>query len=384
MEVYLVGGAVRDELLGLNAQERDWVVVGATPEQMLAKGYKQVGKDFPVFIHPETHEEYALARTERKKGRGYYGFEIHASPDVTLEEDLQRRDLTINAMAKNKNGDLIDPYGGKKDLDKKLLRHVSNAFSEDPLRVLRVARFAAKFSTHGFTVAEETQTLMKKMVESGELTELASERIWQETHTALQTSSPNVFFEILHNIKALEQTHTAISSAFSTQTEYNQSLLAIKEMSSHEADPCMRFAALIGGLYLGLESTAEQSVRELCEQLTVPNACKELLTHTVQLQSQCHKAESLNANQLLELLNSLDVRRKPDRFEKLLRVFAVTYQVLTNEKDFPQENFLESAANVIDEINVQDIAIENNQNGSIADIKKQLQLEKLKSFLHDA
>src|ERR671939_1527367 len=194
MEIYAVGGAVRDELLGLPVQDRDYVVVGATPEEMIALGFKPVGRDFPVFLHPETHEEYALARTERKSGRGYKGFSVHASPDVTLEEDLRRRDLTINAMAKAEDGTLIDPYGGKRDLEQRILRHVSEAFAEDPVRILRVARFAARF---GFRVAPETMALMKQMVASGEADYLVAERVWQEFAKGLMEREPERMFEVL-------------------------------------------------------------------------------------------------------------------------------------------------------------------------------------------
>ena len=198
MDTYLVGGAVRDRLLGLPVRERDWVVVGATVEDMLAQGYQQVGKDFPVFLHPETHEEYALARTERKSGHGYRGFTVHADPDVTLEEDLKRRDLTINAMAETADGQLIDPFHGEEDLRNGLLRHVSPAFVEDPVRILRVARFAARFARQGFKVAHETNRLMRKMVDNGEIDYLVPERVWAELEKALHTDNPEKFFQVLH------------------------------------------------------------------------------------------------------------------------------------------------------------------------------------------
>ncbi|MGL5532391.1 MAG: multifunctional CCA tRNA nucleotidyl transferase/2'3'-cyclic phosphodiesterase/2'nucleotidase/phosphatase, partial [Plesiomonas shigelloides] len=203
MQTYLVGGAVRDQLLGLNVTERDWVVVGATPEQLLAQGYQQVGRDFPVFLHPRTHEEYALARTERKQGQGYTGFVCHAAPDVTLEQDLLRRDLTINAIAQAEDGSLTDPYGGQQDLRDRWLRHVSPAFSEDPLRVLRVARFAARFAHLGFRVAPETLALMQQISASGELTHLTAERVWKETEKALNSAAPDVYFAVLRACGAL-------------------------------------------------------------------------------------------------------------------------------------------------------------------------------------
>ncbi len=214
MKIYLVGGAVRDTLLNLPVVDHDWVVVGATPADLLALGYQQVGKDFPVFLNPQTHEEYALARTERKSGQGYTGFTCYAAPDVTLEEDLLRRDLTINAMARGDDGVLVDPYNGKADLDARLLRHVSDAFGEDPLRVLRVARFAARFASLGFTVAPETSALMQQMAESGELASLTAERVWKETEKALQSQSPQVYFQVLRDCGALKVLFPEIDALF--------------------------------------------------------------------------------------------------------------------------------------------------------------------------
>jgi len=214
VKTYLVGGAVRDKLLGRTVRERDWVVVGATPEQMKALGYRQVGRDFPVFLHPETHEEYALARTERKTAPGYRGFEVHAAPEVTLEEDLQRRDLTINALAEDETGEIIDYHGGLDDLDKRLLRHVSPAFAEDPVRILRVARFAARYAHLGFRVADETIGLMRRMVEDGEADALVPERIWQELEKALGERSPAVFFEVLRDCGALKVIFPEIDRLF--------------------------------------------------------------------------------------------------------------------------------------------------------------------------
>ena len=214
MKVYLVGGAVRDELLGIPVRERDWCVVGATPEQLEAEGYRPVGKDFPVFIHPDSGEEYALARTERKTGAGYHGFAFHAAPDVTIEEDLQRRDLTINAIARDDDGSLVDPFGGAADIEKRTLRHVSDAFSEDPVRVLRVARFAARFSGLGFDVAAETLALMREMVDSGEVDALVAERVWKETASALAEDQPQVYFEVLRRCGALTRVFPEIDALF--------------------------------------------------------------------------------------------------------------------------------------------------------------------------
>jgi tRNA nucleotidyltransferase (CCA-adding enzyme) len=366
MEVYLVGGAVRDELLGMPTTERDWVVIGMSPEAMLAKGYKPVGKDFPVFLHPQSKEEYALARTERKKGRGYHGFEIHASPDVTLEEDLLRRDLTINAIAKTSSGQIIDPYAGQKDLKHRILRHVSEAFAEDPLRVLRVARFVAKFHHLGFTVAEETQQLMQHIVATKEICELSAERIWQETYKALCTSSPEQFFLILHSVNALAQTHPSISQEFAKQNSREAALVALNKIVADETDACMRLAAFIGGLYYLAAKKGNQDTQALCEQLILPKTCRELLLLTVSLQHKCHKVFELDAKQLLSLLHSMDAKRKAKRFEKLLRIFCAIYQSINSTSHYPQADFLRQAASTIENIDIQTLVATNTDHQKLA------------------
>jgi tRNA nucleotidyltransferase (CCA-adding enzyme) len=289
VKVYLVGGAVRDELLGLPVKERDYVVVGATPEEMAAGGFKPVGKDFPVFLHPETHEEYALARTERKSGRGYKGFQVHASPEVTLEEDLRRRDLTINAIAKAEDGTLVDPFGGRKDLDAKLLRHVSDAFAEDPVRILRVARFAARF---GFKVHEQTMALMRRMVDSGEADFLVPERVWQEFSRGLSEAHPELMFDVLERsglsrklLPELQRIPAALSKASSLP---------------------VRFALLTWGLK---DATA------LCERLRAPNEVRELALTANRVRDKLNNA---TPEGLLEVLKSADAFRRPERFAQLL------------------------------------------------------------------
>jgi tRNA nucleotidyltransferase (CCA-adding enzyme) len=289
VKVYLVGGAVRDELLGLPVRERDYVVVGVTPEAMAAAGYLPVGKDFPVFLHPETHEEYALARTERKSGRGYKGFQVHASPEVTLEEDLKRRDLTINAMAKAEDGTLIDLFGGKKDLDNGVLRHVSEAFTEDPVRILRVARFAARF---GFKVHEQTMALMRRMVDSGEADFLVAERVWQEFSRGLAEAHPERMFEVLERsglsrklLPELQRIPAALSKASSLP---------------------VRFALLTWGL---------PEVAALCERLRAPNEVRELALTANRVRD---KLSSATPGGLLEVLKSADAFRRPERFAELL------------------------------------------------------------------
>jgi len=353
MEVYLVGGAVRDELLGIPVTERDWVVIGASPEDMQAKGYKAVGKDFPVFLHPQSKEEYALARTERKKGRGYHGFEIHTSPDVSLEEDLQRRDLTINAIAKSKSNSLIDPYRGQQDLKDKILRHVSEAFAEDPLRVLRVARFAAKFHNLGFTIANETQQLMRHIVSNREIHEISPERIWQETHKALAMPAPEQFFLVLHNVNALSQTHSSINDAFSNRNSRELALAALNKLAVDENDVGMRFAAFMGGLYYQQPEASSHATQALCEKLILPKTCKEMLLPTISHQHQCHNVFKLGEEQLLKLLRSLDVKRKPERFASLLKIFSAIYQSANSANEYSQAAFLQQAAQTIENIDIE-------------------------------
>lgn len=293
VKTYLVGGAVRDELLGLPVKERDYVVVGSTPEEMEKLGYKPVGKDFPVFLHPKTHEEYALARTERKSGRGYKGFTVHAAPDVTLEDDLRRRDLTINAMAKGEDGAIVDPFGGREDLKKKLLRHVSDAFAEDPVRILRVARFAARF---GFEVAKETMALMKRMVESGETDYLVPERVWQEFAKGLMEREPQRMYDVLE-----------------TSGLRPKLLPEITGIVKLDGTLAQRFAQLAWPL-------KESEVEVLCNRLKVPNEVKELALLGARNRVALRASRMATAQALLELLKRTDAFRRPDRFQDLLAV----------------------------------------------------------------
>ena len=293
MKKYLVGGAVRDELLGLPVKEKDYVVVGSTPEEMERLGYKPVGKDFPVFLQPQTHEEYALARTERKSGRGYKGFTVHASPDVTLEEDLRRRDLTINAMAKGEEGQLIDPFGGKRDLERRLLRHVSEAFAEDPVRVLRLARFAARF---GFDVAPETMALMKRMVASGETDYLVPERVWQEFAKGLMEREPQRMFGVLE--------------ACGLRPKLLPELTAFGKL---EGTLAQRFARLAWPL-------KQSEVEALCERLKVPGEVRELALLGTRNRVALRASRLATPQALLELLKRTDAFRRPERFQDLLAV----------------------------------------------------------------
>jgi tRNA nucleotidyltransferase (CCA-adding enzyme) len=317
MQVYLVGGAVRDELLGLPAHERDWVVVGATPEELQRAGYRAVGREFPVFLHPDTSEEYALARLERKTAPGYRGFETRFSPEVTLEQDLQRRDLTINAMARAPDGTLIDPYGGRHDLEQRLLRHVSPAFVEDPVRVLRVARFAARLSALGFRLAPETRELLRFMVCNGEINSLVPERVWREMQRALSAADPAVFFDILDDCGALaillpelewdEAARRALQRAAAPAPAATQVSAAHSAIAGS-----VRFAALLAG-------TALEKITVLCERLRVPHDYRELALLTVRLQPRIAHRGALDAAATLELLEAADALRRPDRFQLLLR-----------------------------------------------------------------
>ncbi len=339
MEVYLVGGAVRDRLLGLPVRERDWVVVGATPEEMLERGFRPVGKDFPVFLHPETGEEYALARTERKTGPGYTGFEFHADPGVTLEQDLARRDLTINAMAEAPDGTLIDPFDGQEDLRNGILRHVSPAFVEDPVRILRVARFAARFGKWGFRVAHGTHVLMKRMVENGEVDHLVPERVWAETAKALAEDTPERYFEVLHACGALARVFPELARLFGVPQPAHHHpevdtgihcLMVLKAAAALSPDPEVRFAALVHDLgkgttppdqwphHKGHEARSVELVKQMAVRLRIPNAFRDLACLVAEHHGTAHRALELRPATLVDLLGRLDAFRRPDRFEQFL------------------------------------------------------------------
>jgi tRNA nucleotidyltransferase (CCA-adding enzyme) len=337
MKSYEVGGAIRDRLQNLPVTDRDWVVVGATPEQMLARGFKPVGADFPVFLHPETHEEYALARTERKVAPGYRGFSFHAAPEVTLEDDLQRRDLTINAMAWDQDGQLIDPWGGQRDLAARLLRHVSPAFAEDPVRILRVARFAARFTD--FTVADETLALMCAMVESGEVDALVPERVWQELARGLMEARPSRMFEVLRACGALVRLLPEVErlwgvpqrADYHPEVDTGVHLMMVLDMAARlDANLAVRFACLGHDLgkgttpadvlprHLGHEQRSVDLVRRVSERLRVPAACRELAEVVAREHGNVHRCEGFGAAALVRLLERCDALRRPERFEELL------------------------------------------------------------------
>ncbi|MFT5929924.1 MAG: tRNA nucleotidyltransferase (CCA-adding enzyme) [Oceanospirillaceae bacterium] len=309
-QTYLVGGAVRDHLLGLAVHEHDYVVVGSTPEALVAQGYTQVGKDFPVFLHPISKQEYALARTERKAGQGHKGFAVHATPDVTLEDDLLRRDLTINAIAQAPNGQLIDPYGGQKDIQAKLLRHVSEAFSEDPLRVLRVARFAAHLHHLGFSIASKTKALLGTITCSGELATLAKERLWQETHKALNSRSPWVYFEVLEACGALQELMPALAELLNRRP---QALNTLKLLSESNTNADVRLCALLYQLN-------KPQIEDLAAQIKIPNAPKALALATSNHQRPLRAYTELDAAQKHLLLSNLGLMRHTELLDNLLNL----------------------------------------------------------------
>ena len=336
---YLVGGAVRDELLGRPVTERDWVVVGATPEEMIRRGFRAVGKDFPVFLHPETSEEHALARTERKTGAGYHGFAVHAAPDVTLEEDLARRDLTINAMARAPDGALIDPYGGRRDLEARVLRHITEAFAEDPVRILRLGRFAARLGPDGFTVADETLALCRRMVEAGEADALVPERVWQELARALIEAAPRRFFEVLRACVALARVLPEVDALFGVpqRPEFHpevdtgeHTLRAVDAAAQLGAPLEARFAVLLHDVgkaltppeelprHAGHDARGVAPAEEACRRLRVPRDCRDLAVLVTRHHLTVQRALELRAGTVVDLLEAIDAFRRPERLEPFL------------------------------------------------------------------
>ncbi|MDP3562769.1 MAG: multifunctional CCA addition/repair protein [Legionellaceae bacterium] len=339
MKTYLVGGAVRDKLLGYPIKERDWVVVGATPEQLIKQGYQKVGRDFPVFLHPNSREEYALARTERKHGNGYYGFECDFNPNVSLEDDLIRRDLTINAMAMDNDGQLIDPYGGQDDLSAKLLRHVSPAFVDDPVRVLRLARFAARYYHLGFRIAEETYVLMRQMVQKKELDHLIAERVWQEWYRSLEEKHPEIFLSVLRACGALRVILPELDQLYGVPSwrRYHAEvdtgvhmLMVLSTAVRLSDDPMVRFAATVHDLgkgktpmqgwpaQQGHEELGLEVIEQLCQRLRIPQRYRQFALLVSKLHLTIHRLSELRPHTIVELLNRADAFRRPEQFEKLL------------------------------------------------------------------
>jgi len=367
MKTYLVGGAVRDEMLGLPVRERDWVVIGARPDDLAALGYRAVGRDFPVFLHPESNEEYALARTERKSGPGYRGFVVNASPDVTLEQDLERRDLTINAIAKDAaTGELIDPYGGRRDLEARVLRHVSAAFVEDPVRVLRVARFAARFASLGFTVAPETLALMRQIAASGELNALVPERVWRELQRALTEPMPQEFFSVLRAGDALKAIFPEIDALFGVPQPEQwhpeidtgvHTLMVLAQAARLSNDPVVRFAALTHDLgkgvtprdhwprHTGHEVAGLELLDALCNRMRAPTEYRDCAHVVMRYHGLAHRVFELRPSTLLDLLEHVDAFRRPARFEQFIVACEADSRGRTGfeDRDFPQADHLRQA-----------------------------------------
>lgn len=403
MQIYLVGGAVRDALLGLPIKDKDWVVVGATPEQLLKQGYSQVGADFPVFLHPDNHDEYALARTERKTAPGYAGFECYAAADVTLEDDLLRRDLTINAMAQDDQGNIIDPYQGQQDLDKKLLRHVSPAFAEDPLRVLRIARFSARYQPLNFKIAPETQDLMLQMTKDGELTHLVAERVWQETHRSLLEKSPTTYFEVLQSCGALAVIFPELDALFGVpQPEQHHpeidtgihTLMCLQQACLLSPKAEVRFATLLHDLgkafspqemlpkHHGHEQKGLAAVKTLCERLKVPKEYLQLALMACEYHTHVHRALELKPSTLLKTLKALDVIRRPERFDDFLLACEADSKGRTGFENitYPQAEYFKQAADQIRQIGIQDIVKQGFKGKEIGEQLAKRQLEALKTF----
>ncbi|ASU23036.1 multifunctional CCA tRNA nucleotidyl transferase/2'3'-cyclic phosphodiesterase/2'nucleotidase/phosphatase [Vibrio qinghaiensis] len=388
MQVYLVGGAVRDQLLHIDIYDKDWVVVGSSPEQMLATGFTPVGKDFPVFLHPKTKQEYALARTERKTGAGYTGFACYYAPDVTLEEDLARRDLTINAIAQDNAGKLIDPYGGQRDLRNRLLRHVSDAFIEDPLRVLRVARFAAKFAHLGFTIADETMALMKQITQSGELQHLTAERVWQEWQKSLATQHPEIFISALRQCGALKVVLPELDRLFGVPQPEKwhpeidtgvHTLMVTAQAAKLSSSIAVRFAAQVHDLGKGVTPknewpshkmhchTGVNIIKALCERVRIPNECKELALLVCEQHSNIHRAAELKPSTKLKILDKLDAWRKPKRLLDVLLCCQADHagRLGCEETPYPQRDIFLEAYQAALSVDVQQVIRDGFQGKAI-------------------
>jgi tRNA nucleotidyltransferase (CCA-adding enzyme) len=366
MQVYLVGGAVRDEQLGRPVKERDWCVVGATPEELTAAGYKPVGKDFPVFLHPESNEEYALARTERKTAVGYHGFAFNTDPNVTIEEDLSRRDLTINAIAKDSDGNLIDPFGGAQDIAARKIRHVSDAFAEDPVRILRAAKFAARFADLGFQIAPETRDLMRKMVDAGEADALVPDRVWKETEEALAGPNPRVFFESLRACRAMPVLFPEIDALFGVPQPAKwhpeidtgiHTMMVLEQATKLSPDVEVRFAALTHDLgkgttepddlpsHPGHEQRGCDLIKVMNERLPLPRACRDLALLAAEFHTHCHRASELQDKTLVKVLEKTDAFRRPQRFSQFLVACEADARGRTRfeDREYPQAELMQRA-----------------------------------------
>lgn len=403
MQIYLVGGAVRDSLLDYPSTENDWVVVGATPEQMTNQGFKPVGQDFPVFIHPKTKEEYALARTERKSGHGYKGFEFYTSVDVTLEDDLIRRDLTINAMAQDKKGIIIDPFGGQEDLKNKQLRHVSHAFTEDPLRVLRVARFAARYHHLGFSIASETMNLMKSIVADGEMAFLATERVWKETSRALTEQSPHIYIEVLRECGALNALFPEIDSLFGIpqRADYHpevdtgtHTLMALAQSVKLSDSSAVRFSVLVHDVgkaltpksvlpsHTGHEKSGLPLVKALCDRLTVPNDHRQLAMAVTEYHLHSHKAKELKPATILELFQKIGAMRDQQRLSDFLYCCEADARGRTGfeEITYHARDYLIDALSAVQKADISDLVAKGVKGAEIGRQLKKKQIDQLTIF----
>ena len=388
MQIFIVGGAVRDELLGRPNADRDYVVVGTTPEAMLAQGFRPVGKDFPVFLHPHSQEEYALARTERKTGHGYHGFAFHAAPDVSLEQDLARRDLTINAMARADDGSLIDPFCGQRDLQGKILRHVGPAFAEDPVRILRLARFAARFSD--FSVAPETLELMRGMVTAGEVDHLVAERVWQELAKGLLEAKPSRMLEVLRDCGALARLLPEVDKLFGVpqRPDYHpevdtgiHTLMVIDQSARRNFSLPVRFAALTHDLgkaetpadilprHLGHEERSVRLTEQLSARLRVPNDCRDLALLMARYHGNVHRAAQLKASTIVQLFEKTDALRRPARFQQLLEACLCDYtgRLGWEERAYDSPQYLLAALAAVNAVDAGKIATSCADKGHIAE-----------------
>lgn len=404
VKTYLVGGAVRDRLLGLPPRERDFVVVGATPKQLLDLGFRQVGADFPVFLHPHTKDEYALARTERKTLPGYRGFVIHAEPDVTLEEDLRRRDLTINALAEDEGGKIIDYYGGLEDLEARLLRHVSEAFAEDPVRILRVARFAARYADLGFKIADETLDLMRAMVAAGEVDALVPERVWQELQKALSESKPSRFFEVLRQCGALAQLMPEVDqlwgvpqpSQWHPEIDTGIHVMMVLDMSARVSeDTEVRFAALTHDLGKGItpreilpshkghEERGVTLIHNLCERFRIPIRYRELAVVAARYHGLIHKVAELRPATLVDVLEGADAFRRPERFEQILRVCEADYRgrETYQELQYPQAPRWRVCLEAARGVDTRSIALATLDRGQISGRVREARIDAVRAIL---
>lgn len=386
MQVYRVGGAVRDQLLGLDIKDTDWVITGSTPELMIADGYKAIGKDFPVFLHPETKQEYALARTERKISKGYAGFSFNTDPRITIQQDLARRDLTINAIAKDEQGNIIDPFNGQQDIKNRLLRHVSDAFVEDPVRVLRVARFAARFHHLGFTIADETKKLIKQIADSGELNALVPERVWAEMNKALSETDPQVFFTSLRECKVLGTLFPEIDNLFGIpQTaKYHPEIdtgihvmMVLKKSAELNYDDDVRFAALTHDLgkantpvdilpgHHGHEQRGVKLTKQFCKKWRVPKATTELALMTSEYHSHVHRAYELKASTLLKLFIQTDCFRRPERFHKMTQacIADVRGRINFENTSYPQAAYLNRLVEQLNKLDLTPV-VESTRKGN--------------------